>query len=269
MARLPDPAACTLVLAFGFAGCRGGEEGPSRAAEATSAAHESAETDTPAPMDPAPEAPADASTSPVRAAAVRSVDVDVGGARVHVLRAGTAAAERPPVLLLHGQRFRASTWRESGTLATLADAGFEAVAVDLPGYGDSAPSDVPHERFLAALIEALELPPPVVVSPSMSGAFSLPAVAADPGRFAGFVPVAPAGAEGMPAWPEDGPALPTLVLWGERDSVFPSAGAARLAARIPGATVALVEDAGHACYLDRPDAFHERLLAFLRGVSPR
>lgn len=200
---------------------------------------------------------------------VESADVVVDGKRVHLLRAGAPSAERPPVLLLHGQRFRARTWQDAGTLALLATEGFEALAVDLPGYGDSEPSEAPREDFLAALIDALAIAPPVVVSPSMSGAFSLPAVVARPDRFAGFVPVAPAGIERMSPWPVDGPSLPTFVLWGADDPVFPSTGAARLAERIPGATFALVEGAGHACYLDRPDAFHERLLAFLGGLGPR
>ena len=46
------------------------------------------------------------------------------------------------VLLLHGIGGGRSIWSDegSGTLAALAQAGYQAVAIDLPGYGDSAGS---------------------------------------------------------------------------------------------------------------------------------
>lgn len=37
------------------------------------------------------------------------------------------------VLLLHGIRFSSDTWLQLRTLATLAENGYQAVAIDLPG----------------------------------------------------------------------------------------------------------------------------------------
>ena len=106
----------------------------------------------------------------------------------------------------------------------------------------------------------------MVVSPSMSGRFSLPAVASDPELFAGYVPVAPAGVPA--ALSGMGSAdLPTLVLWGARDHVFPVEQGRALAQAMPRAELVVIEDADHACYLDQPERFHELLFDFVEGLG--
>ena len=59
-------------------------------------------------------------------------------------------------------------------------------------------------------------------------------------------------------------AAPTLILWGEKDSVIPSSYAQKLAAGIKGgARIEIVPDAGHLAYLDRPEAVTRAILAHL------
>jgi abhydrolase domain-containing protein 14 len=110
----------------------------------------------------------------------------------------TLQSSTPPtkqVLLLHGQAFSSDNWHTLGTLTFLAALGHRAVAVDLPGYGRSTPSHVQNTlAFMEALVEVLKLgPTPIIISPSMSGSFSIPYLVAHPERVGGYVPVAPVG----------------------------------------------------------------------------
>ena len=119
--------------------------------------------------------------------------------------------------------------------------------------------------FLRALFAAAGLERAVLVSPSMSGAFSLPFVAEEPQRVQGFVPIAPV-AIARHADALRGSEVPALILWGSADATLPPAQAAVLAACFSHAEVALFEGAKHPCYLDDPARFHALLVEFARRV---
>jgi len=194
---------------------------------------------------------------------IEETRVEVGGASIVALVAGPQDA--PALLLLHGARFSSETWRELGTLEHLAGAGLKVVAVDLPGYGGSTRTELEAGLFLEQLVGALGLERPVVVAPSMSGAFAFPFVLDHGASCGGFVPVAPAAVSNYAARLGE-IKVPTLVMWGTADSVFPVARAESLAAAIPDAELLLLEGAPHPAYLDQPDLFHERLLEFVRST---
>lgn len=63
--------------------------------------------------------------------------------------------------------------------------------------------------------------------------------------------------------------LPTLVVIGELDRVIPAAEGRLLAARIPGAEQVVIEGVGHLGYAERPEAFNDALLGFLKRVHGR
>jgi pimeloyl-ACP methyl ester carboxylesterase len=59
-------------------------------------------------------------------------------------------------------------------------------------------------------------------------------------------------------------AAPTLVLWGERDGIVSPAYGRAYAAEIPGARFETIAGAGHHPHLEQPEAFVDRLAAFLK-----
>src|SRR5512139_2697961 len=117
--------------------------------------------------------------------------ITVAGKQVHFLAAGPETGLS--VVLMHGASFTSETWKEIGTLEALASAGYHALAVDLPGLGRSEQNPISPSSWLDQLLTALEIPPPVIVAPSMSGAYALPFITVQPERIAGFVAVGAVG----------------------------------------------------------------------------
>jgi pimeloyl-ACP methyl ester carboxylesterase len=184
--------------------------------------------------------------------------------RVHALTAGPE--DGAPILLLHGAKFDAETWRGLGTIERLAAAGHRVVAVDLPGFGRSPGRRIDRATFLARLLPVLGIGRPVVLAPSMSGGVTFPVLEDHPELVSGFVGVAPAGSTKFARNAKENP-VPSLIVWGSKDRVFPVSQAKVLAASFAQAKVVVLEGAQHPCYLDAPDRFHEALLDFMSKLD--
>jgi proline iminopeptidase len=78
-----------------------------------------------------------------------------------------------------------------------------------------------------------------------------------------------AGRELLPGWSVMGRLgeikVPTLVMAGRDDFVFPPEHQAQLAAGIPGAQLRIIDDAGHNPQSEQPDETMAVVRAFLRG----
>lgn len=174
---------------------------------------------------------------------------------------------RFPVLFLHGAAFTSKNWHDIGTLTALHAKGYQAVAVDLPGRGESqkikSPEDAKKIQFLSDLIKKLGLERPVVVAPSMSGSYALPFVMdkEHAKELRGFIPVAPGAVAGYTENELKGLDLPTLIVYGEKDTGFKQF-VTRMN-NIPGSEVFVMKDARHPCYLDNPEEFNARVIKFL------
>ena len=70
-------------------------------------------------------------------------------------------------------KFQAATWQELGTLKKLAEAGFHAVAVDMPGFGKSPSCSMEQDALLEQFIQTADLNDVVIVGPSMGGRIAL------------------------------------------------------------------------------------------------
>lgn len=190
--------------------------------------------------------------------------VTVNGSQVHYLIEGQEGGR--PVVMLHGASFSAATWKRIGTMRALAEAGFEVVAVDLPGYGESEPSRTAPENWLHSLLDALGISRPVIVAPSMSGQYALPLVTGEPARVAAFVAVAPVC---LMQYRDRLPriAVPVLAVWGEKDRLIPQEQADMLVQSVKRGQKVVITGGSHAPYTSDPETFHKVLLTFLAEVE--
>ncbi|MFO7031544.1 alpha/beta hydrolase [Limnospira fusiformis CCALA 023] len=193
-----------------------------------------------------------------------SQSIQMKNKNIHYLEAGQPDA--PSVLLLHGASFRAKTWEEIGTIKQLTNQNYRVVAVDLPGYGTSATISDEPVQFLVKLTDNLQLHNTVIVSPSMSGRYSLPFIIQHHESVRGFVAVAPVGILKM-AEKLEGIQIPTLAIWGSNDQIVPPSQADILIQTMPNCQKAILKNAGHACYLKAPNKFHENLIQFLKSLK--
>jgi pimeloyl-ACP methyl ester carboxylesterase len=187
--------------------------------------------------------------------------IPVRDGEIHCL--SEKSGSKGDVLLLHGAKFSSATWRELGTLETLAEAGYRVHALDMPGYGSSPHSSAPADRVLREALRQLAPDGAVLVGPSMGGRHCLDLYFSSPDGIRGLILV---GTVGVGAYRERFReiAVPCLLVWGSEDTISPPDNARFLEQEIPDAELLMLEGARHPCYLDRPREWHERLLAFLR-----
>lgn len=191
----------------------------------------------------------------------------MSGGKVFFHEAGEQG--RPVVLLLHGAAFSSQTWEDIKTLQRLADEGFKVYAVDIPGGGKSKsePSSVERSKLLSALVQELSIKGKFgLVSPSMSGAVSIPYLQTEAGASSvgAFVPVAPTSTDLLRE--NEVLQVPTLLVRGEKDHGLGTTSAAALKRVIDPAllTEYVVPNGNHPCYMDDPEGFNDKLVGFLK-----
>ncbi|MBN3292273.1 ABHEB protein, partial [Polypterus senegalus] len=179
---------------------------------------------------------------------------------------------RLSVLLLHGIRFSSEIWLNLKTLEKLAEAGYRAVAIDLPGLGNSKEAVAPSQigipapgSFLKEVVEGLQLSPVVVISPSLSGMYSLPFLFEHNDLVKAYIPVAPICTEKFKAESYAAIKTPAFIVYGDQDAELGEASFRNLK-NLAGHRVLVMKGASHACYLDNPEEWHNGVLDFLSSL---
>lgn len=185
--------------------------------------------------------------------------------------AGRQILPRLQVVLLHGQAFTSKTWEELGTMALLATNGYQALAMDLPGYGKSPDSDAlktdqNRVDLLSRFMESLGVRAAVLLSPSMSGHYSIPFLMKNHADLHGFIPIAPVGTRSYSAQQYQNIPTPTLIVYGALDTNLGAQSHKNLI-QLPHHFVLKLEGARHACYMDKPREFHQGLIDFLKRLK--
>lgn len=130
---------------------------------------------------------------------VHQTTIRVLGRITRVLEAGEPSA-RDPVVMIHGVGGWAENWRE--VMGPIARTGRRAIAVDLPGFGESEPAgrvsyfgarDAFYPRFMTALLDELGITTAHLVGSSMGGAVAYMTAVTVPSRTRSLVLVASGG----------------------------------------------------------------------------
>ena len=191
--------------------------------------------------------------------------IDCGGHPIHTLQAGPDSG--PMVLLLHGKMFKAATWQETGTLIKLAEAGYRAVALDLPGYGQSPFADIEPADVIKTAINTFSKARAILLGPSMGGRVALEFTLDNPDKVSGLILVGAVGVEENKNRLKE-LSLPCLGIWGGEDSISPPANGRLIQQEIKNSELVIIPGAPHPCYLDQPDEWHRILLGFLSEKLP-
>ena len=188
--------------------------------------------------------------------------------------------QKPAVVFFHGASFSTDDWIRIGTLKLVREDGFRVVAVDLP-RGRATKTDKlelkqasGYNQLLEELFEKVGIPKEkeiVIIGPSMGGGFAISFALGYPGKVAGLVLIAPSWhdyTEGeIRSLKSD---MPILLVWGDRDDVFPLQEYAKpLQKLIPNSKLLTLKDARHPAYLDKTEEFHKSLLEFLRETAKK
>jgi len=189
--------------------------------------------------------------------------VEIEDCKINTLSARNEADKC--IVLLHGAKFKAQTWKELGTIEAVANAGYRVVAIDMPGFGESPYCLMEQIDVLYNVIKKLNIEKPVILGPSMGGRITLNFYFKYKDIPKGLVLVGTVGIE------ENAPrikelSVPTLIVWGEKDDLAPIKYAHFLEKNIPNSKLVVIKDGPHPCYLKDPDTFHREVINFLSEV---
>jgi pimeloyl-ACP methyl ester carboxylesterase len=162
------------------------------------------------------------------------IETRFGPIHAHVKGSG------PAILLAHGYHPENSWWVWEHNVEALAELGFSVYALDLLGYGESGSETLDYTGQAAALLELMDaegLQRAKIGGVSWGGMIALELALTAPERVERLVLVDSSGKGRFSEEQLAGIACPTLVVWGEDDTVIPLENAAWFGAAIPDCRV--------------------------------
>jgi pimeloyl-ACP methyl ester carboxylesterase len=173
----------------------------------------------------------------------------------------------PLVLGIHGwsQRNGWHTWEP--LLKPLGDAGYCAVSVDMPGWGQSPAIDaLPLMGERAAnvvfeIMDSLQKWEGVLMGKSWGGGVALSAAFANPERIQKLILTAPAFRD-MDQLPQL--TQPILLAWSKDDPTIPYETASQYVNAVPNINLITYETGGHSAALKNANDFAPKALEFLK-----
>jgi len=186
------------------------------------------------------------------------------GSMIHYLTLG-AENTGDWVVLLHGKKFTADDWSNSGLLDALSHEGFKVIALNLPGFGQSEAlkSDKSYPDFLADLMPQLGINSFHLVGPSFSGEASIQFAIRHESMLKTLTLV---DSVNVKQYEQSLPDIRTntLIVWGQKDEIAAYPNALILQEKLPNSTLYTFENLGHTCYFDDMPTFTKVLLLHLK-----
>lgn len=181
---------------------------------------------------------------------------------------GKTAGEpgNPVVLGIHGWSQRNGWHSWSPLLEPLGEAGFYAVSVDMPGWGQSMATGTERVNGPAAaitILDALHANTAILMGKSWGGGVAIHLAMNYPERITHLILTAPAYQGDLGALTQL--QQPVLLAWAEDDPVIPISFAGRVAAALPHCTLITYPTGGHSAAMNNAADFAPRAVVFLRS----
>lgn len=181
---------------------------------------------------------------------------------------GKAAGKpgNPVVLGIHGWSQRNGWHSWSPLLEPLAEAGFYAVSVDMPGWGQSVVAGTERVNGIAAatsILDTLHANQAILMGKSWGGGVAIHLALNHPQRITHLILTAPAYQGDLAALAQL--QQPVLLAWAEDDPVIPISFAERVAAALPHCTLITYPTGGHSAAMNNAADFAPRVVGFLKS----
>ncbi|EIW01410.1 putative hydrolase or acyltransferase of alpha/beta superfamily [Thermoanaerobacter siderophilus SR4] len=179
---------------------------------------------------------------------IKNEYVDIKGNKIHYLEVGEGN-NNDIVMLLHGKRYNAYDWINSGIAENLSNEGFKVICFELPGYGSSQECDLEKEEALLEFVKNLNIPSLHLVAPSFSGEISIK-FALKYGNMLKSLTIV--DSINIDKYKEklNEIYVKTLIVWGKKDEIAPYEFAEILKNNIKNSALFVFENLGHTCYFD-------------------